>query len=451
MTEAKMLKSTETLASLVYTRDNDGQVKKTTSKSLPGAEITENTYDANNRLTKSGSEYKYDSANNSTTIGTGTYKYDKGSELETGPSLTYTYDELGERTKTKPTTGPATTYGYDQAGNLTSVERPKEGEVSEIKDTYAYNGEGLRDSQTISGTTTNLAWNMTESLPLILSDGTNSYIYGPGGLPVEQVSSGGTITYIHHDQQGSTRLLTGSAGTVTGSTTFDAYGNKTGSAGTSTTPLGYGGQYTSADTGLIYMRARVYDPATVQFLSVDPLGDMTRLPYAYAVDNPLNLNDPSGLIFGIPGTPSWSDLATRFVGFWDGFTRPLAGGTAALRNALGWNGGLDTCSAEYETASEIGRLDLSFEIGAALGGSAKTFLGAVLGRGLLTPTISTLGSGVAGAYAQAFVSGQTPSPSTAAEGAVGGLLGELGTGFFSGRSAEGVSGGISAVYSLLSH
>jgi hypothetical protein len=116
MSETKMLKSTETLASLVYTRDNDGQVKKTTAKSLPGAEITENTYDANNRLTKSGSEYKYDSANNPTTIGTGTYKYDKGSELETGPSLTYTYNELGERTKTKPTTGPATTYGYDQAG-----------------------------------------------------------------------------------------------------------------------------------------------------------------------------------------------------------------------------------------------------------------------------------------------------------------------------------------------
>jgi hypothetical protein len=84
-----------------------------------------------------------------------------------------TYDELGERTKTKPTSSPATTYGYDQGG-LTSVERPKEGEVSEIKDTYAYNGEGLRASQTISGTTTFLAWNVTEGLPLILSDGTNS-------------------------------------------------------------------------------------------------------------------------------------------------------------------------------------------------------------------------------------------------------------------------------------
>ena len=449
MSEAKMLKSTETLASLVYTRDNDGQVKKTTSKGLPGAEITENTYDENNRLTKSGSEYKYDPANNPTTIGAGTYKYDKASELETGPSLTYTYNELGERTKTKPTTGPATTYGYDQAGNMTSVERPKEGETSEIKDTYAYNGEGLRASQTISGTTTNLAWDTTESLPLILSDETNSYIYGPGGIPVEQVSSGGTVTYLHHDQQGSTRLLTGTAGTVTGKCTYGAYGTPT-CEGAATTPLGYDGQYTSTDTGLIYMRARVYDPATVQFLSVDPMVDMTRLPYAYAVDNPLNLDDPSGLIFGFPGTPSWSDLATRFVGFWDGFTRPLAGGTAALRNALGWNGGLDTCSAEYELASKIGGLDLSVEAGAALGGGSEVLLDNLLG-GLprLGPVVSPIAAGTLGGLTQHAVAGESITPTTAGQGAVGGLAGELATGLVPGTSAAGTAGAVNAALGLL--
>ena len=300
-----MLKSAETLASLLYTRDSDGQVKKTTSKGLPGAEVTENTYDENNRLTKSGSEYKYDAANNPTTIATGTYKYDKGSELETGPSLTYAYNEVGERTKTTPTIGSATTYGYDQAGNLISVERPVEGEKAAIKDTYAYDGNGLRASQTISGTTSYLTWDMTEGLPLILNDGTNSYIYGPGGLPVEQVSSGGTVTYLHHDQQGSTRLLTGSTGTVTGSTTFDAYGNKTGSTGTSTTPLGYDGQYTSSDTGLIYLRTRVYDPSTAQFLSVDPIAAITGAPYNYTSDNPLNRGDASGL-------SSWNPFSESF-------------------------------------------------------------------------------------------------------------------------------------------
>ncbi len=298
MTEAKMLKSTESLASLVYTRDGDGQVKTTTSKGLPGEEKPASEYDANNRLTKGATvAYEYDAANNATKIGTGTYKYNAASQLETGPSLTYTYDELGERTKTKPATGPATTYGYDQAENLTSVERPKEGATPEIKDTYAYDGNGLRASQTISGTTTYLVWDMTEEIPLVLSDTTNSYIYGPDGLPIEQISSGGTVSYMHHDQQESTRLLTGSTGTVTGKCTYGAYGTPT-CEGTTSTPLGYDSQYTSSDTGLIDMRARVYDPATAQFLTVDPLGQFTRALYTYAQDNPLNRADPTGLCTG---------------------------------------------------------------------------------------------------------------------------------------------------------
>ena len=67
---------------------------------------------------------------------------------------------------------------------------PKAKANPKIEDSYAYNGEGLRASQTINGTTSYLAWDPTESTPLILSDGTNSYIYGPGGLPVEQIING---------------------------------------------------------------------------------------------------------------------------------------------------------------------------------------------------------------------------------------------------------------------
>jgi RHS repeat-associated protein len=297
MSEVKMTKEAETLASLLYERDGDGQVKAITSKGLPGEEKPGYEYDSNNRLTKGGTiGYEYDPADNPTKLGTGAYAYDKANELETGPSLTYTYNEMGQRIKTKPASGPATTYGYDQAGNLTSVERPKEGETTEIKDSYAYDGDGLRASQTISGTTTYLAWNVSETPPLLLADGTNSYIYGPGGLPVEQINtSTGTVTYLHHDQAGSTRMLTSSTGAKEAGFTYDSYGNTTGTTGTAKTPLGYGAQYTSSDTGLIYLRARTYDPATAQFLSVDPAVPITRAPYTYANDNPLNLSDPSGL------------------------------------------------------------------------------------------------------------------------------------------------------------
>ncbi|MGH2854111.1 MAG: DUF6531 domain-containing protein [Solirubrobacteraceae bacterium] len=307
--EVKMAKATETLASLTYTRDNDGQVKKTTSKGLPGAEVTEGTYDENNRLAKyGGTEYKYDSANNPTKEGSITNTYNAADELEKGTSATYAYDELGERTKITPTSGPATAYGYDQAGNLISVERPKEGEMAKIEDAYAYNGIGLRTSQTISGTTSYLAWEESEALPLLLSDGTNSYIYGPNGLPIEQINGEGKALYLHHDQQGSTRMLTGSAGTIEATMTYDAYGNTTGTTGAATTPLGYDGQYTSKDTGLIYLRARTYDPATAQFLSVDPDMERTRTVYGYAEDSPLNISDLSGLT---PWSPKVKQAVSR--------------------------------------------------------------------------------------------------------------------------------------------
>jgi RHS repeat-associated protein len=125
-------------------------------------------------------------------------------------------------------------------------------------------------------------------------------------LPATQINnSTGTVLYLHHDQQGSTRLLTGSTGTVTGKCTYAAYGIPT-CEGTTTTPLGYDAQYTSADTGLVYLRNRVYDPTTAQFLSVDPAVALTREPYAYGGDNPVNRRDPDGLSAeGLEGVPCY--------------------------------------------------------------------------------------------------------------------------------------------------
>jgi RHS repeat-associated protein len=322
MEETKMTKGSETLASLIYTRDKDTQLTKSTDTGVPGEEKLAFSYDDNSRLTKgAGIAYGYDSANNPTKIGNATYAYNPADELEAATvskkaADTYTYNEAGERTKTTPTTGPATSYGYDQVGELIAVTRPKEGEIPAREDGYSYDGEGLRASETISGTTLYWTWDVAEAVPLLLSDGANSYIYGPDGLPVEQINnSTGAVLYLHHNQAGSTRLLTGSTGKTEGSYSYNAYGTPE-HTGTATTPLGYDSQYTSSDTGLIYLRNRVYDPATAQFLTVDPLDeDSSTLahatgeqyvaaalrsasgsgPYVYANDNPLKNYDPTGL------------------------------------------------------------------------------------------------------------------------------------------------------------
>lgn len=41
--------------------------------------------------------------------------------------------------------------------------------------------------------------------------------------------------------------------------------------------------------------ARYYDPTTATFLTTDPLEALTGTPYSYADDNPLNIEDPSGM------------------------------------------------------------------------------------------------------------------------------------------------------------
>src|ERR1700722_719662 len=351
LTEIKMKKGTETLASLSYTRDNDGQVKSTTAKGLPGTETIEDTYDESNRLTKAGStEFKYDAANNPITDGTSTNTFNEADELTKGTGASYSYTEVGQRTKTTPTSGPATTYGYDQAGDLTSVERPKEGSIAEIKDAYAYDGDGLRASETSAGATKYVTWQAAGvELPLILSNESGNAIYGPEGVPIEQISSGGTITYLHHDQQGSTRLMTGTSGTVTGKCSYSAYGTAT-CEGSTTSPFGYDGQFTNSDTGLIYMRARLYGPATAQFLTVDPLEALSGEPYSYTADNPGNYSDPSGLIFGIPGTPSWEEVGEGVAGWGDKLTFGL---TRKIREGLG-DENVDTCSSAYQDGGYAG-------------------------------------------------------------------------------------------------
>ena len=201
--------------------------------------------------------------------------------LKPATTTSYAYDTRGNRT-----TGPGgTALGYDQANRLSSAGAS----------TYAYDGTGLRMRKTVGGTTTTFAWDRSQGLPLLLSDGSMSYVYGPGGLPLEQVSSTGVVTYYHHDQLGSTRAMTNASGAVVATFTYDPYGRLAAKTGTATTPLGFA-EYTDAETGFQYLRARYYDPATGQFLTRDPIEPLTRSAYGYVGGNPLNGTDPSGLV-----------------------------------------------------------------------------------------------------------------------------------------------------------
>jgi len=76
---------------------------------------------------------------------------------------------------------------------------------------------------------------------------------------------------------------------------FDEFGSRVNHTGTADSAFGYTGAWTDADTALVHLRARDYDPATGQFLTVDPAVDQTRQPYAYTGNSPLTRTDPTGL------------------------------------------------------------------------------------------------------------------------------------------------------------
>jgi RHS repeat-associated protein len=285
-----MKQGSTTLASIAYERDSAGQLKAATQTGLPGAAKPEYAYDTKERMTSgAGGSYEYDAANHPTKVAGTTQEFGEASELKKAGTTKYAYDKLGERTKAEPEGGTTTTYGYDQAGNLISASKS-----GSIEDTYAYDGTGLRMSQKVSGTTFHMAWDTAEGLPLLLYDGTNYYVYGPEGLPIEQIA-GSTPTYFHHDQQGSTRLLTNSSGEAKGEYSYKPYGAIEEYKGSVKTPLGYDGQYRNESTGLIYLRARAYDPVTAQFMSVDPMVATTEEAYTYVGDSPVNGTDSSGL------------------------------------------------------------------------------------------------------------------------------------------------------------
>ena len=312
-----------------YSRDPLGQI---TSSADPVEGLTHTySYSTLNQLvgdqpgSGTAATWTVDSANsiiqltNPAQTTSSTLGYDQAQEL-TGvhttsgatvtQNLSLSYNADGARTaQTDSVSGSSTSYSYDQANRLIAAT------VNGATSSYSYDGDGLRTRKTVSGTSEDFTWDTAEGMPLLLQDGATRFIYGPDGLPIEQVAGDSTVLYYLHDQLGSTRGLLDASGTIVAAYSYDPYGTRHVHGGQVLTPLGFAGQYTDAETGLLYLRARYYDPATAQFLTVDPLVSLTAQPYTYASANPLNAIDPTGLAAcGNNGPAWWYWLCPRRIG-----------------------------------------------------------------------------------------------------------------------------------------
>jgi RHS repeat-associated protein len=298
--------SSTTLQSFTYSDAPAGTILSETDTPSSPQSPAGYAYDARSRVTSdtpgsgSAKSYSFDASSNLTTLPTGaTGTYDHAGELTSsalsGTTTSYTYNADGEQLTSvqgSTTTSAATWNGtrqlatYDNtAANMTAA---------------AYGGNGLRASTTItpsggSAVSQGYVWNAQPQTPQLLMDGVNAYVYTTGSAPAEQVNlATGTVTYLVADLLGSIRGTVSSAGALTATTAYDAWGNPGTTGGlTAATPFGYAGGYTDP-SGLIYLINRYYDPTTGQFTSLDPAVDSTLQPYAYAAGDPIINTDPTG-------------------------------------------------------------------------------------------------------------------------------------------------------------
>ncbi len=246
-----------TLGGLLYDYDTAGRVIRLGGSlgkvDLPAA-IAGKTYGANNQLTLPG--YSYDRNGRLTSDGAQSYVWDARNQLSqiTGTtSAQFSYDALGRRSR-KSINTVATQFLYD-GPNV--IQELSDGPAPVAKATF------------LTGLSVDEAFGRTK---------------------------GTTKTEYLTDRLGNTVALSDASATLSTSYSYEPYGRVTQTGAPDDNARAFTGRENDG-TGLLYYRARYYDPTSGRFLSEDPLGlaggDFNL--YLYVLADPMNLVDPDGL------------------------------------------------------------------------------------------------------------------------------------------------------------
>lgn len=130
------------------------------------------------------------------------------------------------------------------------------------------------------------------------------------------------VTYLHSNPLGSIVAATDETGKQLWVKRYTPYGTESEANGTVSdlgANHGFATHEVDKETGLVYMKARYYDPLLGRFLSTDAFGFQEYLansfnPYLYGSNNPNFYIDKSGLVIEIGSVPAMFPLPYEHVG-----------------------------------------------------------------------------------------------------------------------------------------
>jgi RHS repeat-associated protein len=320
-------------------------------------------------------------------------QFDAGGNLTR--DVSYNYDALGRRVKI--TDGTAVTY-------------------------QVFDGQQLIGTQTKQG-------------PIIEQ---TQYLVGTRLDDVFEVTVDYQPEYLLTDVVGSVRLITDGWGIIRDVIDYGQFGNLESSTRTNDTGLGYASRPTDPGTGLVDLRARLYDAALGRFESRDPVSTLNSglTLYQYAYNKPLVFRDPTGRT---PGAGAQSTSSQSSVPYYLSPNEP----SSNVPSYLSSNG--STSNPYYSDFSPTGGYqgsnngtnpELQIYGGASASGTLLVYLSAGINAGATsegTVFVQVQGAIGLGFGAYFSVGGQVGSTYTTAPLEPG----LSGSGFFQGEASAG--------------